>query len=356
MIKLWPSTPVDQLTPRASADGRERINPFDASIPASPTNPPHSPSAYASFQHHHLLTKHARSPSYEKSNPLAAAHTDAGDPNLTPIGPGVTPPSVAANPASYHQFAAALPTTQLSLHAPEFKMQQPAALRLPKHPLNNPTPLAAKSQATPTSTKTATPSFAAPPATSSVAPSAIQAQKPIGFSNASQTAAKEGANGTTTNGSRGQIHVKVLQARNLNIRPHPLAVNPRAQARPYVVVQFEQNEFISRDPIREHEREVKGVATALSRNASSTALEALGAINARALEAANRRNKVSNGKEGAGSGGSAGSSPSSTSSEKSGRTLDASAGVGGLFGRSTSPHNPVWKHEVSLYVSQLLWI
>ncbi|KLO11260.1 kinase-like protein [Schizopora paradoxa] len=232
-------------------------------------------------------------------------------------------------------------------------MQQPAALRRPKHPLTDSTPSATPSQATPTALKTATSSSvapSAPSAPSSVAPSAIQAQKPIGVSNATQTAAKEGANGTT-NGSRGQIHVKVLQARNLNIRPHPLATNPRAQPRPYVVVQFEQNEFISRDPIREHEREVKGVATALSRNASSTALEALGAINARAMEAANRRSKASNGKDGAGSGGSAGSSPSSTSSDKSARTLDSSAGGGGLFGRSTSPHNPVWKHEVSFDVT-----
>ena len=37
MIKLWPSTPGDQLTPRASADGRERRNPFDAAPLPSPS-------------------------------------------------------------------------------------------------------------------------------------------------------------------------------------------------------------------------------------------------------------------------------------------------------------------------------
>ena len=75
--------------------------------------------------------------------------------------------------------------------------------------------------------------------------------------------------------SRGQLHVKLIQARGLNVH----TVN----ARPYVVVQFEQNEFVSRDPIHELEKEVKGTATNLSRNSSSSALSALGAINSRAI-------------------------------------------------------------------------
>ena len=58
--------------------------------------------------------------------------------------------------------------------------------------------------------------------------------------------------------SRGQIHVKLISARGLNVRS--------VKARPYVVVQFEQNEFVSRDPTEETDKEIKGVATNLSRN------------------------------------------------------------------------------------------
>ena len=60
------------------------------------------------------------------------------------------------------------------------------------------------------------------------------------------------------------------------------------QARPYVIVQFEQNEFVSRDPTEETDKEVKGVATStLSRTSSSAALSSLDAINNRALNGLN---------------------------------------------------------------------
>ncbi|KAF9468943.1 kinase-like domain-containing protein [Collybia nuda] len=126
--------------------------------------------------------------------------------------------------------------------------------------------------------------------------------------------------------SKGQIHVKLIQARGLNVRaPH---------ARPYVVVQFEQNEFVSRDPTAESDKEVKGTATALSRNSSSNAISALGAIGSKvATVDASRRDRNS-----------ANSSPaSSVSSGRSGLSS-------GLFGR-LSAHNPMWKHEVSFDVT-----
>ncbi|KAI0638075.1 Pkinase-domain-containing protein [Trametes polyzona] len=123
--------------------------------------------------------------------------------------------------------------------------------------------------------------------------------------------------------SKGQIHVKLIQARGLNVRS--------ATSRPYVVVQFEQNEFVSRDPTDETDKEVKGVATNLSRNSSSTALSALGAINDKAR----------------GNGSARGSTqPTPSSSFGSGKSQ-----LAGLFGSRISAHNPVWKHEVSFDVT-----
>ncbi|KDR83366.1 hypothetical protein GALMADRAFT_55345 [Galerina marginata CBS 339.88] len=132
--------------------------------------------------------------------------------------------------------------------------------------------------------------------------------------------------------SRGQIHVKLIQARALNVR--------NIHARPYVVVQFEQNEFVSRDPIPETDKEVKGTPINLSRQTSSNAINALGAIGSKAAALDARRKN---------SRGSKDSSPSSSLPI----TLAPSHSGGistGLFGR-LSPNNPVWKHEVSFDVT-----
>jgi len=225
--------------------------------------------------HHHLLSTHSP---YLPSSPSANGGAVAAD--LTPLGTN-----------ALGAFAAALPTTHLSLHAPEFNMQQP-----------------------PSTTRTAIPnkSLATPAPSSSSAPSAAAASQ--------------------TSSSKGQIHVKLIQARGLNVR--------MMHARPYVVVQFEQNEFVSRDPTNETDKEVKGTATNLSRNGSSNALSVLGAIGSKAAALdASRRGKSS-----------ANSSPaSSVSSGKSsiGSTVAVGGFSNGLFGR-LSAHNPVWKHEVSL--------
>ncbi|KAF9449894.1 Pkinase-domain-containing protein [Macrolepiota fuliginosa MF-IS2] len=134
--------------------------------------------------------------------------------------------------------------------------------------------------------------------------------------------------------SRGQIHVKLIQARGLNVRT--------PSARPYVVVQFEQNEFISRDPTDETDKEVKGIPT----NRPS-ALSALGAIGSKvAAHAASRKgSKSSNGS----------SSPiSSTRSSITSLTTPTApvitTSTTNLFGRLPA-HNPVWKHEVSFDVT-----
>ncbi|KZT12553.1 serine/threonine protein kinase [Laetiporus sulphureus 93-53] len=121
--------------------------------------------------------------------------------------------------------------------------------------------------------------------------------------------------------SQGQIHVKLIEARGLNVRS--------SQSRPYVVVQFEQNEFVSREPTDEMASEVKGVPT-VSRTSSSTAISALGALAGRSSSA---------------HGGTAGSPTSHNGA------LKPSGVANGLFGSRISAQNPVWKHEVTFDVT-----
>ncbi|KAF9057362.1 kinase-like domain-containing protein [Panaeolus papilionaceus] len=146
-----------------------------------------------------------------------------------------------------------------------------------------------------------------------------------------------------TPSSRGQIHVKLIQARSLNV---PSPVN----SRPYVVVQFEQNEFVSRDPIPEDSKEVKGTAVTLSGTTSSTALTALGAIGSKnSIVPGSRKNSREHplpSKSALTS-----SNPTNSSPPKTSAPPPSAASIHhGLFGR-ISPHNPVWKHEVSFDVT-----
>ncbi|KAI0068802.1 serine/threonine protein kinase [Artomyces pyxidatus] len=141
---------------------------------------------------------------------------------------------------------------------------------------------------------------------------------------------------TASGSSKGQIHVKLISARGLHV--------PSPHSRPYVVVVFENNEFVSRDPTDEADKEVKGVATNLSRTSSSVAVSALGAIGNKvaAQEAALRARNASP------------ASTSASTSTKSSLSIPRASGTqtpsNGLLGRM-SAHNPVWKHEVSFDVT-----
>lgn len=258
MIKLWSTTPIDQLTPRPNYKERD---PFD-SLP-SPIVPHRrsSPGPLTPTSVHPLLG-HA-SPFI----PPIQAGTQSVTADLTPLG-----------------TTSAQPTTHLSLHAPVFNMQPP--------------PPGNRKRLSNISTST-------------------NSVPPVAHSNI----------------SKGQIHVKLIQARGLNVGS--------LHALPYVVVQFEQNEFVSRDPTDETDKEVKGTAINVSRNASSNAISALGAIGSKAAAlTASKKPAKSN-------------SPSPSSSVSSGKSTVPSTPSthtgpsNGLFGR-LSAHNPVWKHEVSL--------
>ncbi len=301
MLKFWPSNPAD-LTPRAGPNGQERKNPFDVPQLQISTQPqstqtqqqPATPvSQHPPPYHHHLLNTHthALSPSIFGGPAQPAVNGPEPPSQLGPLTPSATP------------LPSALPTTSLSLNAPVFSMQQPPP---PKR----------QSSKQPGS------------AGSSSSSGSSSAPKGTGRNTLASTGTSASSSIHTSGPSKGQIHVKLIQARGLNVRS--------SASRPYVVVQFEQNEFVSRDPTGEDDKEVKGVATStLSRNPSSTALSALGAIS-------NKRN--ANGR--AGSGGSSGrASAQATPSSSLG---SGKSQLSHLLGSRINAHNPVWKHEVSL--------
>ncbi|KAH9062799.1 Pkinase-domain-containing protein [Lactarius vividus] len=131
---------------------------------------------------------------------------------------------------------------------------------------------------------------------------------------------------------KGQIHVRLISARGLNV--------PSLDSRPYVVVVFENNEFVSRDPTDGGDEEVKGIATDLS-HTSSIVVSDLGVIGSKAVaQKAVLRTR----------------SPVSSSSNLATSLLSVPAVSGprtlptGLLGR-ISAQDPVWRHEVSFDVT-----
>ncbi|KAH9179804.1 Pkinase-domain-containing protein [Lactarius sanguifluus] len=180
--------------------------------------------------------------------------------------------------------------TALTLHAPDFAMQTP--------PVNRPSRSHSRSPS--------------PPALLSSPLRLLQSQP-------SQTPPSFGT-------SKGQIHVRLISARGLNVSS--------IDSRPYVVVVFENNEFVGRDPTDEGDEELKGIATNLS-HTSSIAVSALGATGSKAVaqEAC---------------------SASSSNSAESSLSVPAVSGARtpptGLLGRM-SAQDPVWKHEVSFDVT-----
>jgi hypothetical protein len=161
----------------------------------------------------------------------------------------------------------------------------------------------------------------------------------------------------SSNAPRGQLHVKLIQARGLAVKS--------ALSRPYVVVVYEQNEFISREPTHEGEKEVKGKPNPLSRESSSvnviavapttqmsSAMNVLGGIQ-KAFDI-KPKTAQSTSTKGAGSpeaaikaDAGAGEDPAQSSS----RSSSGSSGGSKVAKGTLSIHNaasPVWKHQVSL--------
>lgn len=319
MLKLW--GPSGDQTPKA-----ERKNPFD-SLSSAPTP---SSGASAIARAHIPPSIQAPSPSFEAGSKTTLQASGARTPTTPsahhhhhllhlpqhhePAAPSPTTTTTTTLPTVPSQTA--LPTTFVSRDPPEF------ATMMKPPPLSR--------NATLTAVPTLSSSSPAPPAVSNL--NALSDQVTAagttttnsGTSPQSNSSPTQGPSSSPTPGqSRGQLHVKLIQARALNVKS--------IQSRPYVVVQFENNEFVSRDPISDKEKEVKGTAQPLSRNNSSSALTSLAASGiSRAFEAAVNRGLSR-----------AAGSATPTSEKPAG---------GLLFGSTMSPHNPTWKHEVTLYV------
>ncbi|OCH92893.1 Pkinase-domain-containing protein [Obba rivulosa] len=303
MLKFWPSTPAGDLTPRAGPNGQERHNPFEMAIANTIQQQQQQQCQQQAAQSPGLASSASSTAATPYQHSLLFAPSQLLSPSISAPGSELAPQQLASAPLTPGGSTfnpSALPTTSLSLHAPVFNMQQP-----------------------PPSKRSPAPTTPAP---SSRSPS-VKSSSTNGVSTPTSTVSSTSASSASMNPSgpsKGQIHVKLIQARGLNVH--------YSTARPYVVVQFEQNEFVGRDPTDETGKEVKGVATALSRNSSSTALSALGAIKDKAV--ASR------------AGSARGSGPSTPSSSfSSGKSL-----ANGVFGSRVSAHNPVWKHEVSFDV------
>lgn len=370
MLKFWPSTPVD-LTPRAGPNGQERTNPFEnlqslstssagsfsarhnQSTQQQQHSPLHSglhtPTAGQPPPFHHQLLN---TPHHLLSPSISAPAT------LTPNGApaDLTSSSHHPHPQPYQATmlgpltpggSFAQPTTSLSLHAPVFKMQQPPP---PKRQQSNAPsqqpPSSLQQQPTPASTANQPPSGIAKSASAS---SSVSANGSITSNASSTTSATSSASSNSNSAApaqsgptKGQIHVKLISARGLNVRS--------SKARPYVVVQFEQNEFVSRDPTEESDKEIKGVATNLSRVSSSTALSSLAGhphLQSNALSAlgaiSSKLNGRTNGRDSTSTSGKSSKEHTPSSSAGSNKS-----GLASVFGSRISVHNPVWKHEVSL--------
>lgn len=121
---------------------------------------------------------------------------------------------------------------------------------------------------------------------------------------AQSSARKRENNGSSS--LKGKLTVKIIEARNL--------VTPEANIRPYVVATFEQNEFVSREAINEHEEDARGEAVSPRTSSQLRSSQNAGGP---------KKNGAENGN---GSNGAADAMDTSTA----------------------SAYHPVWRHEVAL--------
>ncbi|KAJ9105050.1 hypothetical protein QFC19_003682 [Naganishia cerealis] len=149
---------------------------------------------------------------------------------------------------------------------------------------------------------------------------------------------------------RGTLKIKILAGRSLAIPPIT-AADPGAKPEPYVVIQFEQNEFVSRPPLAPKPASATLGSSAGSSSGGKPALPrtnsygpSLGISSiSRAFADAARRTKSS--KSAAKASGSGASTPKHETDLAATNPL-SSSGLG-----STSPSDPVWKDEVSFDVT-----
>ena len=282
----------------ATTSASSTSNPNNASALSPLTTPKAAPISNP-FDAIQYSPTHSQSPSRSDTTSRAAGRSTPPTPMAT------TPPA---------GIPTAQPTTQLTITPPEFTL---------------------KSTPPPGGVKTPTVS-SSPPQTSQIA----------AYASKSPTAAPRYA--------RGQLHVKLIEASGLNVKS--------TNSRPYVVVVYEQNEFVSREPILQHEKEARGTPAPLSRQGSSSALAALNGIQhkfkiePRQAQPASSSATANNAPLSTSAGSSSRSSSGSSGGSKAAKSTPTpaaqapgpSTAARGLLGTNLSAMNPVWKHEVSL--------
>lgn len=136
---------------------------------------------------------------------------------------------------------------------------------------------------------------------------------------------------------KGHLTVKLMSARGLNIPTEAMSTS-----RPYVVVTFENNEFVSREPIESHEPTTKGVATYTpsAPPTPSSGILGIGSISRAFDMAARSRSAAMMGK----------TKLTLPGAKDSGATTPKATESRGEWLGKPSACDPVWKHEVTLSV------
>lgn len=252
------------LTPRPGTNGQERSNPFNDRTSGNTSSP--TASGVLNKTVHHLLSK--RGPGTTVGGTMLAPEPRFSSSNS----------DSKALPSPFLSRIPAQPTTQVSLlNAPQIHMTDPPAVK----------------------------------------------SRPKAFVSTAPTAQTNGS--TTANSgphpagpSLGLLHITLVEARNL------VAKSP--YSKPYVVVQYDQNEFVGSNPLTTNI--ANGHDTSNGTTSTSSAVTALTAIGSRA-------------------------SLEKTSSAAS-LTHKASTSSGdSYFDTLTSANHPTWKIQVSLYVATI---
>lgn len=222
------------------------------------------------------------------------------------------------------------PTTSLSIGEPDFRLQAPSLVRSPTapHPSSSHQTAFAPSFV---HTQSYSGSGSTTPS-SRLHPSLSQSNLAGGVSPGSAGSSRPL---TPNTHPKGHLTVKLMQARNLNI---PDSV--KETSRPYIVLTFENNEFVSREPIESFdEPATKGVATT-NPSAPPTPLGGIlgmGSIS-RAFDMAARSRSAASKVKLQMPGGDRGGATTPKATDEKKEWLSA----------KPSCRDPLWKHEVTL--------
>ncbi|KDN49588.1 kinase-like protein [Tilletiaria anomala UBC 951] len=295
MLKgFWPSSPADQTTPKAlSAYSEEQRNPFDTHAASMVAGAVADPSFVAG-------SGQADQAGMTGGNKLAAS-TSTGLGQRIPMQSGEMTPSGLRTPGGV-TILANIPTTSLSVAAPDFTMQMPPK----KNKDADITPSSSANNVTVAGSSTNTQQTAGSSTSATVGPAPANVS---GQTTPNRTAGAASSTGPTRNTAapRGHLTIKVVSARNLQVSS--------AASRPYAVVSFDKNEFIGREPMDDEEG-IAATATTSSKDVQDRALK-----------------------------GTFGDGP--VASRPRATTVTPMHGASS----SSSPSHPVWKHEVKFDVT-----